>query len=76
MLLFDEFFSNIDIFCKNIFCRKLFGYLKEKNIVCIIVIYDVEEVLVFLDRILFLKGGKIEKFEMLKNIYNNLENVY
>lgn len=76
LLLLDEPFSNIDTFRKNTLRRKLFGYLKEKNIACITATHDAEEALAFSDRILLLKGGKIEKLETPKNIYNNLENVY
>lgn len=76
VLLLDEPFSNIDTFRKNTLRRKLFGYLKEKNIACITATHDAEEALAFSDTILLLKDGKIEKLDSPNNIYNSLENVY
>jgi ABC-type sulfate/molybdate transport systems ATPase subunit len=76
LLLLDEPFSNIDTFRKNTLRRKLFGYLKEKNIACITATHDAEEALAFSDTILLLKDGKAERLDTPENIYSTLENVY
>ena len=40
LILLDEPFSHIDHFRKNNLRRKLFAYLKEKNITCIVATHD------------------------------------
>lgn len=59
LLLLDEPFSHIDNFRKNSLRRKLFSYLKEKNITAIIATHDSTDVLSFADEVLVMKSGSI-----------------
>ena len=59
VLLLDEPFSHIDNFRKNSLRRKLFRYLKEKNVTTIIATHDSTDVLSFADAVLVLKEGVI-----------------
>lgn len=59
ILLLDEAFSNIDSVKKNNLRRKLFGYLKERNISCISATHDSEEALAFSDKIIIIHKGTI-----------------
>ncbi len=59
LLLLDEPFSHIDHFRKNNLRRRLFSYLKEKNITCIIATHDSTDALSFADQTIVLKNGKI-----------------
>jgi len=76
ILLLDEPFSNIDVFRKNKLQRKIFGYLKEKNISCITATHDSDEALAFSDQILMLKNGTVELFGTPESIYKNVSTVY
>lgn len=58
VLLLDEPFSHIDNFRKNSLRRKLFSYLKEKNITTIIATHDGTDVLSFADEVLVLRQGE------------------
>ena len=59
LILFDEPFSHIDSFKKHSLRRRLFKYLKEKEITCILATHDNEDVLGYSDRILVLQDSKI-----------------
>lgn len=76
LLLLDEPFSHIDNFRKNSLCRKLFRYLKEKQITTIFATHDSLDVLCYADEVLVLKEGKIMERGMPKNIYENPKNKY
>ena len=76
VLLLDEPFSHIDNFRKNSLRRKLFGYLKEKQITTIFATHDSSDVLSFSDEVLVLKKGEIIKEGNPKHIYNNPKNKY
>ena len=76
VLLFDEPFSHIDNFRKNSLRRKLFGYLKEKQITTIFATHDSSDVLSFADAVLVLKDGKIIEEGNPKTIYDNPKNKY
>ena len=76
ILLLDEPFSNIDVSRKNKLQRKIFNYLKEKNISCITATHDSEEALAFSDQILMLKDGTEELFGPPEFIYKNVSNEY
>ena len=76
ILLLDEPFSNIDVFRKNKLRRKIFNYLKEKNISCITATHDNEEALSFSDQILMLKNGSKEMFGTPQFIYENVSTEY
>jgi ABC-type Fe3+/spermidine/putrescine transport system ATPase subunit len=58
VLLLDEPFSHIDNFMKNSLRRKLFAYLKEKEITTIVATHDSTDVLSFADKVLVLKDGE------------------
>ena len=76
VLLLDEPFSHIDNFRKNSLRRKLFGYLKEKQITTIFATHDSSDVLSFADAVLVLKDGKIIVEGNPKAIYENPKNKY
>lgn len=76
VLLLDEPFSHIDNFRKNILRRKLFAYLKEKQITCLVATHDSTDVLSFADQILVMKDGKIIDHNTSKSVYENPKNKY
>lgn len=76
VLLLDEPFSHIDNFRKNSLRRKLFGYLKEKQITTIFATHDSSDVLSFADDVLVLKEGKIIEEGNPKSIYDNPKSKY
>jgi len=76
VLLLDEPFSHIDNFRKNALRRKLFGYLKEKNITTITATHDSTDVLSFADEVIVMKTGKIIEKGTPKAIYHNPTNKY
>ena len=59
VLLLDEPFSHIDNFRKNSLRRKLFRYLKEKNITTLIATHDSTDVLSFADVVMVMKDGAL-----------------
>ncbi len=76
VLLLDEPFSHIDNFRKNSLRRKLFGYLKEKQITTIIATHDSTDVLSFTDEVLVMKQGEIIESGTPEAIYNHPKNHY
>lgn len=76
ILLLDEPFSNIDVFRKNKLQRKIFNYLKEKNISCVTATHDSDEALAFSDEILMLKNGTVEMAGTPEFIYKNVSTEY
>lgn len=76
VLLLDEPFSHIDNFRKNSLRRKLFGYLKEKQITTIFATHDSSDVLSFADEVLVLKDGKIIEEGNPKMIYDTPKSKY
>jgi len=76
LLLLDEPFSHIDTFRKNTLRRKLFSYLKEKNISCITATHDSEEALAFSDQMVLLKDGEVELSGTPEEVYQNLNSAY
>ena len=76
VLLLDEPFSHIDNFRKNSLRRKLFGYLKEKEITAILATHDSSDVLSFADEVLVLKDGQIIEEGNPQSIYNKPKNKY
>jgi ABC-type sulfate/molybdate transport systems ATPase subunit len=76
VLLLDEPFSHIDNFRKNSLRRKLFSYLKEKEITCIVATHDSTDVLSFADEVLVLENGKIIESGVPKTIYDTPKNKY
>ena len=76
LLLLDEPFSHIDNFRKNSLRRKLFAYLKEKQISCIVATHDSTDVLSFADEVVVLKDGAIIEKGTPKYLFEHPKNKY
>jgi ABC-type sulfate/molybdate transport systems ATPase subunit len=76
VLLLDEPFSHIDNFRKNSLRRKLFAYLKEKQITCIVATHDSTDVLSFTDEVLVMNNGEIIESGTPKAIFENPKSKY
>ena len=76
VLLLDEPFSHIDNFRKNSLRRKLFGYLKEQQITCVVATHDSTDVLAFADEVAIIKDGEIIENGIPKFIYDYPKNRY
>lgn len=76
IILLDEPFSHIDHFRKNNLRRRLFSYLKEKNITCIIATHDSTDALSFADRTFVLKNARIYADGTPEELYKNPPNKY
>lgn len=76
VLLLDEPFSHIDNFRKNSLRRKLFAYLKEKQITTIVATHDCTDVLSFSDEVIVMMNGEIIEKENPKKLYNNPKSSY
>lgn len=73
LILLDEPFSHIDNFKKQSLRRRVFKYLKENTITCIVATHDKEDVLGFADRILVLDHAKIVANNTPEVLYKNPE---
>ena len=71
LLLLDEPFSQIDNFRKNSLRRKLFSYLKSKEITCLVATHDSSDSLSFADETIVLNAGKIVIKEKSDQLFNN-----
>lgn len=76
VLLLDEPFSHIDNFRKNSLRRKLFSYLKEKQITTIFATHDSADVLAFANQVLVLKDGKLIREGNPKALYETPKTKY
>jgi iron(III) transport system ATP-binding protein len=76
ILLLDEPFSHIDHFRKNNLRRRLFTYLKEKDITCIVATHDSTDALSFADRTIVLKNGNIYADGTPEELYTTPPNKY
>jgi ABC-type proline/glycine betaine transport system ATPase subunit len=76
LILLDEPFSQIDNFKKNSLRRKLFSYLKEKNIACIVATHDGNDALSFADQMIVIKEQQIIANDSPKNLYQNPKEHY
>jgi ABC-type sulfate/molybdate transport systems ATPase subunit len=76
LLLLDEPFSHIDHFRKNNLRRKVFAYLKEHHIACIVATHDSTDALSFADRSIVLKNAKIYAENTPEELYKNPPNKY
>ncbi|MGB0879143.1 MAG: ABC transporter ATP-binding protein [Polaribacter sp.] len=76
LLLLDEPFSQIDNFKKNSLRRKLFGYLKEKNIACMIATHDGTDALSFADKLIVIENQQLVANDTPTNIYKNPKHKY
>jgi len=70
VLLLDEPFSHIDNFRKNKLRRKIFQYLKEKQITTIVASHDINDVLSFSDEVIVLKDTTILEKATPFELYN------
>jgi ABC-type Fe3+/spermidine/putrescine transport system ATPase subunit len=71
ILLLDEPFSHIDNFKKHSLRRKVFNYLKKKNISCLVATHDKDDVLGFADQILVLHDKRIIEHGSPEELYEN-----
>jgi len=71
LILLDEPFGQIDNFKKNSLRRKLFSYLKEKNISCIVATHDGDDALSFADQMMVIKNKKVIALDSPRNLYKN-----
>lgn len=69
VLLLDEPFSHIDNFRKNDLRRKIFTYLKEKQITTLVASHDINDVLSFSDEVIVLKDKTILEKATPKELY-------
>ncbi len=76
ILLLDEPFSHIDNFRKNSLRRKLFAYLKQQNITCIVATHDSTDVLAFAEEVLIVKDGTVIESGDPKIIYHHPKTNY
>ncbi|WP_037318379.1 ABC transporter ATP-binding protein [Salegentibacter sp. Hel_I_6] len=76
LLLLDEPFSHIDHFRKNNLRRRLFAYLKQNNIACIVATHDSTDALSFADKTIVLKNAKIYAENAPEKLYQNPPNKY
>jgi ABC-type Fe3+/spermidine/putrescine transport system ATPase subunit len=73
IILLDEPFSHIDNFKKQTLRRKVFNYLKEQNITCIVATHDKDDVLGFADQMIVLHDSKIIVNHTPKHLYQHTE---
>jgi ABC-type sulfate/molybdate transport systems ATPase subunit len=76
VLLLDEPFSHIDNFRKNSLRRKLFQYLREKQITTLVATHDSTDVLSFADEVLVMQKGTICAQGTPKELYNHPQSKY
>ena len=76
VLLLDEPFSHIDNFRKNDLRRKIFSYLKEKQITTIVASHDINDVLSFSDEVIVLKDKTILEKATPKELYFHPKHKY
>ena len=76
VLLLDEPFSQIDNFRKNSLRRKLFSYLKSKDITCLVATHDSSDSLSFADETIVLNAGEIVIKEKSDHLYKHPTNKY
>lgn len=76
LILLDEPFSQIDNFKKNSLRRKLFNYLKEKEITCIVATHDGNDALSFADKMMVIRNHSSIVFDKPTNVYNNSKDKY
>ena len=76
LLLLDEPFGQIDNFKKNALRRRLFAYLKEKKIACIVATHDKNDALSFADNLLIIRNNKILVNDTPIAIYKNPKEKY
>ena len=76
LLLLDEPFSHIDTFRKNSLRRRVFRYLREKDITCIVATHDSKDILSFSDETLVLRDGKVVSNGFTRSVYKERIDFY
>lgn len=76
LLLLDEPFSHIDNFRKTHLRRKIFRYLKENNITCVVATHDSTDALSFADKVLVMQDGKLVAKNTPEYLYQNPNSKY
>ena len=76
LILLDEPFSQIDNFKKNSLRRKLFAYLKEKNISCVVATHDGNDALSFADSMMVIKDNQILAYDTPQHLYDRRKDPY
>ena len=76
LLLLDEPFSQIDNFKKNSLRRRLFAYLKKKNIACIVATHDGNDALSFADKMIVICNHRVLAYDSPSNLYQNPKEKY
>lgn len=76
LILLDEPFSQIDNFKKNSLRRRLFSYLKEQNISCIVATHDGNDALSFADQMIVIKDNQILAQGTPKDLYQHPKEHY
>jgi ABC-type Fe3+/spermidine/putrescine transport system ATPase subunit len=71
VLLLDEPFSHIDNFRKNKLRRKIFQYLKDKQITTLVASHDINDVLSFSDVVIVLKDTTVLEKATPLELYNH-----
>jgi ABC-type Fe3+/spermidine/putrescine transport system ATPase subunit len=71
IILLDEPFSHIDNFKKQTLRRRVFKYLKEKQISCIVATHDKDDVLGFADQMILLNNYQIEAYDTPEALYQH-----
>lgn len=76
LILLDEPFSQIDNFKKNSLRRRLFSYLKNRNISCIVATHDGNDALSFADQMMVIKENTILTLGTPSDLYQNPKEHY
>ena len=76
VLLLDEPFSHIDNFRKNKLRRKIFQYLKDRQITTLVASHDINDVLSFSDVVIVLKDTTILEKATPFELYNHPKSQY
>lgn len=69
VLLLDEPFSHIDYARRSVLRRRIFTYLKEHKITCIVATHDSMDVLSFADETIVLKEGRVVDYGDTQDLY-------
>jgi ABC-type sulfate/molybdate transport systems ATPase subunit len=76
ILLLDEPFSHIDNFRRGSLSRKLFAYLSQKQIACIVATHDSADVFSFANQVVIIRDGKVVDAGNPKTVHDNPKNKY
>lgn len=76
LLLLDEPFSHIDNFRKNALRRRLFDYLTNNNISCLVATHDRDDVLSFCHKSIIMRKGEIIDYRATHEVYSKPKSLY